>query len=79
MADQLLYIMNQSIRSGIFPEIWKLATVIPLPKVNNPSGVSDYRPISLLPLPGKLLEKLLHGQLIKYLENNNLLKKNEWI
>ena len=55
----------------------KLATVIPLPKVNNPSDVSDYRPFSLLPLPGKLLEKLLHGQLIGYLENNNLLNNKQ--
>ena len=72
--------MNQSIISGIFPEAWKLATVIPLPKVNNPSGVSDYRPISLLPLPGKLLEKLLHYYiitLIEYLENNNLLTNKQ--
>ena len=77
LNDQLLYIMNQSILSGIFPDAWKLATVIPLPKVNNPSDVSDYRPISLLPLPGKLLEKLLHSQLIGYLENNNLLNNKQ--
>ena len=77
LIDQLLYIMNQSILSSTFPDAWKLATVIPLPKVNNPSGVSDYRPISLLPLPGKLLEKLLHGQLIKYLEDNKLLNKKQ--
>ena len=69
--------MNQSIISGIFPEAWNLATVIPLSKVNNPSGVSDYRPISSLPLPGKLREKLLHGQLIEYLENNNLLTNKQ--
>ena len=42
LDEQLLHIMNQSIISGIFPEAWKLATVIPLPTVNNPSGVSDY-------------------------------------
>ena len=45
----------------------------PLPKVSNPSGVSDYRPMSLLQLPGKILEILLHTQLIDYLESNTLL------
>ena len=59
LVDQLLYIMNQSIATNTFPDVWKLATVIPLPTVNNSNGVSDYRPISLLPLPGKLLEKLV--------------------
>ena len=77
LIDQLLFIMNKSIKDGVFPDAWKRATVIPLPKLNNPCGVSDYRPISLLPLPGKLLEKLLHTQLIGYLENNNLLNEKQ--
>ena len=61
--------------STIFPKAWKLATVIPIPKVNNPSGVSYYRPTSLLLLPEKLLEKLIHTQLITHLENKLLNEK----
>ena len=38
-----------------FPQRWKHATVIPLQKVTNITGPEDLRPISLLPLPGKLL------------------------
>ena len=45
---------------------------MPLPKVNNAKLVSDFRPISLLLLPGKIIEKLLHNQLIRHLENNTL-------
>ena len=37
-------------------------SIVPLPKINNPKLVSDFRPISLLPLPGKIIEKLLHSQ-----------------
>ena len=35
--------------------------------------MNNLRPISLLPLPGKLLEKIVHGQIINYLEDNKLL------
>ena len=57
----------------IFPQSWKSATVIPLPKVAKIMGPEDLRPISLLPLPGKIVEHLLYGQIDKYLEINNLL------
>ena len=52
---------------------WKNAIVIPLFKGGNKLDVSNYRPISLLPLPGKLLEKIVHKKLSYYLELNNLL------
>ena len=42
-----------------FPQSWKHATVVPLPKVTNIIGPEDLRPISLLPLPGKIVEHLI--------------------
>ena len=77
LEEQFLYILNKSIDLHIFPVDWKKATVIPLPKINNPKLVSDFRPISLLPLPGKIIEKLLHSQLINHLENNKLLNSQQ--
>lgn len=65
----LCYIFNLSIDQGIFPTAWKKANVILIPK-DNPS---NYRPISLLLLPGKLLEKLIHQRLFHYLETNAIL------
>ena len=59
---------NLSIRYSKFPDTWKQALVIPIPKPGNPSLVQNYSPISLLPLPGKILEKLVHKQLSNYLE-----------
>ena len=73
LEEQFLFILNKSIDLHKFPDDWKKATVIPLPKINNPKLVSDFRPISLLPVPGKIIEKLLHSQLINHLENNTLL------
>ena len=64
---------NQCFRLNIFPDLWKLANVIPLQKPGDPTDVNNLRPISLLPLPGKILEKLLHAKISAHLENNNLL------
>ena len=77
LEEQFLYILNKSIDLHKFLDDWKKAKVIPLPKINNPQLVSDFRPISLLPLPGKIIEKLLHSQLINHLENNTLLNPKQ--
>jgi len=69
----LTLIINNSLNSGIFPDCWKLANIIPIPKVNNPLDFSDLRPISILPTSSKLLEKTVHEQLNNYLNINNIL------
>lgn len=66
-------IVNKSITSSIFPESWKLATVRPIPKISNPTQVSELRPISLLPIVSKILEKVVHDQVMRYCEENGIL------
>jgi len=73
----LMDIINNSFKSGVFPDIWKLANIVPIPKVSNPINFSDLRPISILPTPSKLIEKSVHDQLSNYLNNNNLLSENQ--
>ena len=58
LSEQFTYIFNLSIRYNTFPDSWKIANVIPIPKEGNPLDINNYRPISLLPLPGKILEKI---------------------
>ena len=70
---QLVYLFNLSLSTNIFPQKWKIATVVPLFKGGNQKDVGNYRPISLLPLPGKLLERIVHNKLSRYLELNELL------
>ena len=72
-VEQITYIFNLSIQYSQFPTKWKCATVVPLKKDGNKQDVGNLRPISLLPLPGKLLEKVIHHQTMKYLELNNIL------
>ena len=73
----LLDYINKSLKTGIFPDDWKHGTVIPIPKVANPQMVNDLRPITLLLLPGKIMEWLIHNKLYPYLEENNILVTNQ--
>ena len=76
IATELLYnILNKSISKGIFPDAWKIGTIIPIPKVPYPQQVTDLRPITLFPLPGKILERLIHNKMYPYLENHKILSK----
>ena len=70
----LLSIFNASLTTGIVPDSWKHATIIPLKKCGNSNDVTNLRPISLLPIQGKLLEKIVHKRVLEHLENNNLQK-----
>ena len=77
LIPQLVYLFNLSFDTGIFPDSWKRATVIPLFKSRDRSMVGNYRPISLLPLPGKLIEKIAHHKIVSFLENNDILSDKQ--
>ena len=54
----LSHIFNLSLNTGIFPNLFKKAKIIPIPKVRSPKALNQYRPISLLPIFSKILEKI---------------------
>ena len=62
---------------GEFPDSWKYANVQPIHKKENRQIISNYRPISLLPICGKILEKIVIDQVYTFLNVNNLLSKNQ--
>ena len=72
----LLY--NRVIQSGVFPDKWKIATVTPIPKVQNAEDPTDLRPISLLPIPGKLIERYITKQITDFLENQEFFTDNQF-
>jgi hypothetical protein len=69
---ELLNIVNNSVRTGQFPGDWKTSMVIPVPKVSTPKLPADFRPINMLPIYEKILEIVVHKQLLSYFENNNI-------
>ena len=66
-------IINCSFRHSTYPERWKQAIVIPIPKTDTPLKPSDYRPISLLTVLSKIIGKLVVKQVVKYLILHKLL------
>ena len=71
------YIINSSLNSATVPRHWKTAKVVPLFKGGNREEVSNYRPVSLLPLPGKLLERVVHDRITKFWEDNGFLSSEQ--
>ena len=76
-AAAIAEIVNVSFRYNKFPERWKKAIVIGIPKIPNPLTPSDYRPISLLSVFSKIIEKIAAKQMTQYLILHELLDKNQ--
>ena len=64
---------NLSISLSIFPDDCKQAKLKPLYKKGNKDEPKNYRPISLLPQISKVIEKIVHEQILEYLDSNNIL------
>ena len=63
ILNYVTHIVNTCITRSTFPEIWKLAFVVPINKIKNPNQLTDFRPISILPCLSKILEKILKEQI----------------
>ena len=77
VSTLLQIIFNDCINFGMFPDCWKYANVQPIHKKENRQIKNNYRPISLLPICGKILEKIVFDQVYAFLNVNNLLSKNQ--
>ena len=71
-VESLTYIYNLRIQHNIFPSALKAAKVIPLPKTKDLTDPNTFRPISLLSILSKPLEKHVHKHLILFIEDHNL-------
>ena len=74
----LFYLMNESITQGEFPQLWKMAKVTPLFKGGERTDLNHYyRPISVLNIILKVLERHVYNHLYSYLNELNLLMENK--
>ena len=78
IAPHLLYLINLSLSTKVFPDRWKTAYILPIPKSGDPAVPSNNRPISLLSVLSKILEKVVCTQLTKYLETNCILSPRQY-
>ena len=73
IAPAFVHVMNLSLEQGVVPLELKVARVIPLFKADDPEKFSNYRPVSILPIFSKILEKLMYKRLLNFVMNHDIL------
>jgi hypothetical protein len=69
----LTHVLNLSITQGVVPNELKIAKIIPLFKHGDSKLMKNYRPISVLPVFSKILEKLVYKRTIEFIKKHNIL------
>ena len=78
LAPSLCRIFNASLSSGHVPTAYKVSHICPIFKSGNSTVAANYRPVSLLPIVSRLLEKVVQKQVVKYLTTKNLIPSSQF-
>ena len=78
LSPILRELFQYSLEKGIFPENWKSALVQPIPKKGKKSDPNNYRPIALLPVISKVMEKYINESILNFLESNNIISDRQY-
>jgi len=72
-GEKMSHIVNRLLQESVVPERWKEAIVISIPKIKGTIRINEFRPINKLLVYEKILEMVVHKQLVKYLESNEII------
>ena len=78
IAEPLTALINNSLRTGIFPDILKNAKITPVFKSGDSSNTSNYRPISVLPLFSKIFERCLTARLVDFIHDFSIISPHQF-
>ena len=78
ISSILMKLFNQCMDDGVFPDKLKIACIIPLHKGGEKTEPTNYRPISLLPLFGKIFEKIIETRLVKFLDKKKIITPHQF-
>ena len=70
-------IFKQCIEAGFFPSEWKKVNIVPIHKKGDKQTLENYRPVSLLPICGKILERLMFNEMFNFFIENKLISSNQ--
>ena len=73
ISKPLYIIFKNCVTKGYFPKNWKKANVVPIFKKKEKKLIQNYRPVSLLPICGKIFEKIIFDKLYPYIFNNHFI------
>ena len=79
LTPLLIRIFNKCAAQEIFPNDYKIAYVVPIPKVSSPQTFGDFRPILLLPIFSKLFEKMIEIRMRNFLNKNDILTASQLV
>jgi Reverse transcriptase (RNA-dependent DNA polymerase)/Endonuclease/Exonuclease/phosphatase family len=78
LSKPLQHVFSLSLSNGIVPSQLKIAKVIPIFKAGDNQSVDNYRPISLLNVFSKVLEKIVYNRVVTFLDINNILSPSQF-
>lgn len=79
ISEEISWIMRECLRTGTFPERWKTGKLVILRKLNKPPGeIGSYRPITLLPVVGKLLEKVVARKMRHWMREAGIMDEDQF-
>ena len=73
LTEPLTHLINQCLRQGEYPDVFKMAAVTPIPKIAAATLSDHFRPISLIANLSKVFERIVQSQLVSHLKTNSLL------
>ena len=78
VSSQLVMLINECFKSGIFPDCLKIAKVKPLFKGGDSGNLDNYRPISLLPVISRIIERLINVRMVNFLESRSFFRSSQF-
>ena len=77
MIVEITHLINECLRLSVMPLQWQVGIITPMPKGKATTNPSDWRPVSVLPFPRKIIERIVNHQLVYHFECNNYLLPNQ--
>ena len=77
ICKPLKMIFSQALSSGSFPSEWKKGNMVPIHKKYDKQNLINYRPVSLLPICGKIFERLIFNEMFRFFLENKLIKPHQ--
>ena len=77
IAPSIRHLVNLSIKTGVYPDPWKVGLITPLPKAGDLSIAKNWRPVVILPAASKILEKILQRQMATHMEEHQIFSPSQ--
>lgn len=78
LSHPLSHLINQMFRTGVYPDNFKTAIVVPINKSGKKNDIKDYRPVSILTSFNKVTEKIIYRRIMNFISQNKLLYERQY-